>query len=114
MSDTAFQVQYRQEFIAQFEQRQSLLRDTVTTEAVVKGNQAVFLVAGSGGATAVTRGVNGLIPARADNLAQPTATLQEWHDLSRKTNFNVFASQGNQRAIMQSTTMGVLNRQGED
>jgi hypothetical protein len=113
MSDTAFQVQYRQEFVAAFEQRQSLLRDTVTTEAVVKGNQAVFLVAGSGGATAVTRGVNGLIPARADNLSQPTATLQEWHDLSRKTNFNVFASQGNQRAIMQQTTMAVLNRKSD-
>ncbi len=110
MSDTAFQVQYRQEFIAQFEQRQSLLRDTVTTEAVVKGNQAVFLVAGTGGAVAVTRGVNGLIPARADSLTQQTATLAEWHDLSRKTNFNVFASQGNQRAIMQQTTMAVLNR----
>lgn len=110
MSDTAFQVQYRQEFIAAFEQRQSLLRDTVTTESVIKGNQAVFLVAGTGGATAVTRGVNGLIPARADNLSQPTATLQEWHDLARKTNFNVFASQGNQRSIMQGTTMAVLNR----
>lgn len=110
MSDTAFQVQYRQEFVAAFEQRQTLLASTVTTEATIKGNQAVFLVAGSGGATAVTRGVNGLIPARADNLSQPIATLAEWHDLSRKTNFNVFASQGNQRAIMQNTTMAVLNR----
>jgi hypothetical protein len=36
--------------------------------------------------------------------------LQEWHDLARKTGFNVFASQGNQRAIMQMTTMAVLNR----
>jgi hypothetical protein len=35
MSDTAFQIQYRQEFIAAFEQKQSLLRDTVTTEAVI-------------------------------------------------------------------------------
>lgn len=110
VSDTAFQVQYRQEFIAQFEQRQSLLRDSCTTEAVIKGNQAVFLVAGSGGATAVNRGINGLIPARADNLNQNTATLNEWHDLVRKTNFNVFASQGNQRAIMQQTSMGVINR----
>jgi hypothetical protein len=108
--DTAYQTQYRQEFIAGFEQRQSLIRDTVTTEAVIKGNQAVFLVADSGGATAQTRGVNGLIPARADNLAQNTATLQEWHDLVRKSNFNVFASQGNQRSIMQQTTMGVINR----
>lgn len=110
MSDTAFQIQFRDEFIAGFEQRQSLLRDSVTTEATIKGNQATFLVADSGDASAVTRGVNGLIPARADNLTQSTATLVEWHDLVRKTNFNVFASQGNQRSIMQQTTMGVVNR----
>jgi hypothetical protein len=77
---------------------------------VIKGNTAVFLVAGSGSATAVTRGVDGLIPARADDLDQNSCTLREWHDLVRKTAFNVFASQGNQRAIMQETTIGVLNR----
>ncbi len=110
MADTAFQTQYRQEFIAGFEQTESLVRKLVTTEAVIKGNQATFLVADSGGAEAQTRGVNGLIPARADELEQLTATLVEWHDLVRKTNFNVFASQGNQREIMQKTTMGVINR----
>ena len=110
MADSAFQTQYRQEFIAGFEQHQTLLRDTVTTEAVIKGNQAVFLVADSGGATAVTRGLNGRIPARADNLSQVTLTLSEWHDLVRKTDFNIFASQGDQRQIMQMTTMGVVNR----
>lgn len=110
MASTAFQTQYRDEFIAGFEQNQSLVRQTTTTEGVIKGNQIVFLVADSGGATAVTRGVNGMIPARADNLNQYTATLVEWHDLVRKTNYNVFASQGDQRAIMQGTTMGVLNR----
>lgn len=110
MADTAFQTQYRQEFIASFEQRVSLLRDTVTTEAVIKGNEAVFLVAGSGDADAQTRGINGLIPARADDLTQNTCTLTEWHDLVRKTGFNVFASQGNQREIMQMTTMAVMNR----
>ena len=110
MADTAFQTQYRQEFIAGFEQKQSLLRDTTTTEAVIKGNTAVFLVADSGGATAVTRGTNGMIPARADNLTQNSCVLLEWHDLVRKTGFNVFASQGNQREIMQNTTMGVINR----
>lgn len=110
MADTAFQTQYRQEFIAGFEQKQTLLRDTVTTEAVIKGNTAVFLVADSGGAEAQTRGVNGLIPARADNQTQNSCTLSEWHDLVRKTDFNVFASQGNQREIMQMTSMGVINR----
>lgn len=112
--DTAFQNQYRQEFIAGFEQRQSLLRDTVTTEAVIKGNQAIFLVADSGSATAQSRGVDGLIPARDDNLTQNTAVLQEWHDLVRKTGFNIFASQGNQRQIMQETTMSVVNRKVDD
>lgn len=80
------------------------------TEAVVKGNTATFLVADSGSAAAVSRGVNGLIPARADSLTQSSATLAEWHDLVRKTGFNVFASQGDQRRIMQETTMAVINR----
>lgn len=110
MSDTAFQTQYRTEFIAGFEQRMSLLRESVTNEAVISGNTATFLIADSGHATAVTRGVNGLIPSRADNLSQVPTTLREWHDLVRKTRFNVFASQGNQRDIMQRTTMGVMNR----
>lgn len=114
MVDTAYQIQYRQEFIHGFEQRQSLLRSTVTTEAVIKGNQATFLVADSGSAETVTRGINGLIPARSDNLAQPVATLTEEHDLVRKTGFNVFASQGNQRQIMQETTMAVVNRKIDD
>jgi len=110
MADTAFQKQYRQEFISGFEQRTSLLRQTATTEVVIKGNQAEFLVADSGSATTVTRGVNGNIPARADNLNQFTATLSEEHDLVKKTRFNIFASQGDQRRIMQVTTMGTVNR----
>lgn len=110
MSATAFQTQYRQEFIAGFEARQSQLRSCCVNEAVIKGNQATFLVADSGGASAVTRGVNGLIPARADNNTQLTATLSEWHDLVQKTGFNVFASQGDQRRIMQETTMATINR----
>jgi hypothetical protein len=110
MAETAFQTVYRQEFINGFEMRQSLLRSTTVTESVIKGNAAVFLVADSGAATAVTRGVNGLIPSRADSLTQSTATLVEWHDLVRKTGFNVFGSQGDQRRIMQETTMAVINR----
>ena len=87
-----------------------MLRKTVTTEAVIKGNQAVFLVAGSNHATATTRGVNGLITPRADYNNQNTATLVEWHDLVRKTGFNIFESQGDQRKIMQESSLGVINR----
>lgn len=110
MADSAFQTQYRQEFIAGFEQKQSLVRQTVTSEAMIKGNSAVFLVADSNNATAVTRGLNGLIPGRADNLTQNTCTLTEWHDKAIRTGFNLFASQGDGRRIMQETTMGVINR----
>jgi hypothetical protein len=110
MADSAFQTQYRQEFIAQFEQGQSWLRTCVTTEAVIKGNQAMFLVAGSGGATAVTRGLNGNIPPRVDSLTQVPATLVEWHDKPQRTEFNIFASQGDGRRIMQMSTVKVMNR----
>jgi len=114
MADSAFQIQYRQEMIQAFEQHSSLLRETTTTEAVIKGNQAVFLVAGSGSAVAVSRGLNGTIPARVDSLTQNTCTLLEWHDKVVKTGFNIFASQGNQNAVMQMTTMAVMNRKIDD
>jgi len=110
MAETAFQNQYRQELVAAFEEGMSWLRQTTVTEAVIKGSQAIFLVGGSGGATAVTRGVNGLIPARADDLTQNTCALTEWHDLVRKTRWNIFASQGDQRRLMQDTCRKVLNR----
>jgi hypothetical protein len=110
MADNAFQTMYRQEFIKGFEQRQSLLRQTVTTEADIQAQSAVFLVADSNSATAKTRGANGLIPARADNETQYTATLVEWHDLVRKNRYNIYAGQGDKRKIMQMTTMAVLNR----
>lgn len=104
------QIQYRQEMIATFEVRKSLLLDTVTTEAVIKGNQATFLVTGSGGATAVTRGVNGKIPARQNSNTQTTVTLSEWHDVVEMTGFDIFASQGNQRSAMQKESVGTINR----
>jgi hypothetical protein len=110
MADTAFQTMYRNEYVAGFEMKETLLRKTVVTDGIPKGNQFVFLVADSGGATAVTRGVNGLIPARADNLNQFTAVMQEEHDLVRRTGFNIFASQSDGRRIMQETSIGVINR----
>jgi hypothetical protein len=110
MAVQAAQTQYRQEFIAAFEEGQSWLRSTVTTEAVVKGNTATFLVSGTGGANAVTRGQSGLIPARTPSNTQLSATLVEWHDLQQLTDFDIFASQADQRRIMQMGSVKVLNR----
>lgn len=109
MAGAAPQIQYRDEFIAAFGQRQTLLKDTTTHESMIKGNQATFLIASSSG-TAVTRGVNGLIPSNDNNNTQLTATLSEKHDLREMTGFNIFQSQGDQRAIMQMNTMSVINR----
>ncbi len=110
MAESAPQIQYRQELVSEFEEGMSWLRQTTVTEAVIKGDRATFLVGGSGGATAVTRGLNGLIPARADSLTQNEAQLVEWHDLVRKSRWNIFSSQGDQRRLMQETCRKVLNR----
>lgn len=110
MTVQAAQTQYRQEYIAAFEEGQSYLRSAVTTEAQIKGNTAIFLVSGTNGANAVTRGQNGLIPARTPSNTQNTCTLAEWHDLQQLTNFDIFASQGDQRRIMQDGSVKVLNR----
>lgn len=110
MAESAPQVQYRSQLIAEFEEGMSWLRRTTVNEAVIKGNQAVFAVGGSGGATAKSRGINGLIPARANSIAQTTVSLTEWHDLVRSTQFNVFQSQGDLKRLMQESTRKVLNR----
>jgi len=110
MAESAFQRQYRQEAIAGFEKHQALVRHTVITEHQIKGNEAIFLIADSGAATAVTRGINGDIPTRPDNLTQNTCTLAEWHDVPERTNFNIFASQGEGKAIMRRTSQAVINR----
>jgi hypothetical protein len=114
MSDTAFQTAYRDEFIAGYERGMSLLSAACTTQAQIKGQTAVFLVADSGSASAVTRGTNGLIPGRPDNLTQNTCTLAEWHDKPIATGFNIFASQGDRNAIMQMSSMKVINRKVDD
>ena len=114
MGETALQKQYREEYIAAFEFGQSMLRATCTTEMMRKGNEAIFLVAGSGDAEAVTRGINGLIPSRGDDLNQHTATLVEWHDKVRKTRYFDFVNQGNQRKLMQESSVKVMNRKIDD
>jgi hypothetical protein len=114
MADTAFKTQYRDEFVAGFEQGASKFMGAAVTEAVISGNTAVFLVADTGDAEAVTRGTNGLIPSRADNLSQNSCTLSEWHDKPRRTKFNIFASQGDGRRILQEGTRKVLNRKIDD
>ncbi len=102
--------QYRDEYVASFEQNYSMLKTATVHETVIKGNTAIFLVAGSGNETAVTRGSNGQIPYKTTTNAQNTCTLVERHAPFEMTGFDIFANQGNQKQIMMSSSQAVLNR----
>ena len=58
MADTAAQTQYRQEFIATFEEGQSWLRSTCVTEAVIKGQTS----SGSFKPAMLSNGVRTMVP----------------------------------------------------
>ena len=103
-------VQYRDEYVASFEQDYSMLKLATVRETVIKGQSAVFLVAGSGGETAVTRGSNGQIPYKSVSNTQNTCTLVEKHAPFEMTGFDVFANQGNQKMVMMKSSQAVLNR----
>lgn len=110
MAETAYSVIYRNQWEAAYERSETLLRDMTTREVMTEGRQATFLIAASG-REMVTRGNNGLIPSSADDLTQITVTLEEKHDLSQKTEFNIFAGQANQREIMIRMGLNTLNRE---
>ena len=110
MSVEAAVAKYRKEFVASFEQDVSLLKMATTKESMTDGLTCTFLVSGSGGDTAVTRGTNGQIPYGNPTNTQYTATLVEKHAPYELTGFNIFASQGDQNRIMQMASMNVINR----
>jgi hypothetical protein len=107
------QVLYRDEFVASFEQRQSYLRDTVTTESMTKGSAAIFLVTGQAEAMK-ERGVDGLIPASNETDAQVTVNLKEMHHRATATNYDIFQGQSDRRRIMQMRGMVAANKEIDD
>lgn len=110
MAAEAYSVLYRKTWERAFERGATPLREMTTREFMQEGLTATFLVAASD-REMVSRGGNGLIPADEDNLTQVPVTLEEKHDLSQKTKFNIFAGQANQREIMQAMGLNVLNRE---
>lgn len=84
MADYAFLTQFKDEYEAAFERRTSDLSLVVNTDVQTKGNQAVWDIVGSSG-SAVTRGLNGYIPAATPDENQVSIFLKEWHALDRKT-----------------------------
>jgi len=104
---------YATEFVAAYEQKQSLLRGTVTTEGDIKGNNFVFIIEGAAD-SAVTRGANGAIPYASDDQTSATCTLAEYHHLARKNNFNIYSSSVPQRLSMQRRGVVSINKKTDD
>ena len=110
MADPTFVNHYRNEQIATFEQRYSILRDCCVRETMIKGSAAIFQVSGSGNASAVERGTNGQIPYYTTDNTQNTCTLVEAHAPFERTGYNIFATQGDMKAVMHSEAIATLNR----
>src|SRR6266550_1572670 len=106
----AQQAVYRERAVAQFERSTSVLRPCVTSDTINRGGTIYFLVAGSGQATAVTRGADGLIPAGDDSQTQVPVVFREDHYLLYRNGFNIFTAQGAQLDIMSAAGNAVVNR----
>lgn len=102
--------QFRKETVAQFEQTRSQLAMSTTKEDMMQGQSAVFLVSGSNGDTAVTRGANGDIPYGGPTNTQVSLTLAEKHAAKELTGFDVFASQGNQADGLRRMVQNIMRR----
>lgn len=102
--------QFRQETVAQFEQKKSRLAMATTREMMKRGLTATFLVAGSAGETATTRGTNGEISYGGPQNGQVNITLQERHAAKRLTGFDVFASQGDQAGGLKRMVQNIMRR----
>lgn len=101
---------YKDETIAGYERNKSALVVATTREFMTNGLTVTFLITSSGGATAVTRGQNGLIPYGAPSNTQVSATLVEKHAPFALTGFDIFASQGNQTKVMSDASYAVIRR----
>ena len=112
-SEVSAQTQYRQEFVMRYEQRMSLLRGMATTEAVIKGNTARFLVTGRSG-NMQDRGVNGLIVGQRIGDTPVDVILRERHYLEHETSFDIFTGQGDRRRLIQDRAMFAANGEVDD
>lgn len=110
MAVQAAVTRYKEEMIAGYERRVSDLVVATTREYMANGLTVTFLVTSSGGATAVTRGQNGLIPYNTPSNTQVSATLVEKHAPFALTGFDIFASQGSQTKVLQDSSWAVIRR----
>lgn len=101
---------FKEDYVEAYELRKAVLVPTVRTDTQDNGGSLVFLVAGSGGRSAVTRGPNGDIPPADDSQTQVTLNFAEAHDYKRYTAFDIFKAQGDQLKLMRDNSLAVIHR----
>jgi len=104
------QARYQDSFIAGFETRKSMLPAACSGGTENRAGTVYFLVASSGGRSAVSRGPNGIIPPSDDSQTQIPVVFTDDHDKSYRTGFDIFTAQADQLQIMRAAGMAVLNR----
>jgi hypothetical protein len=108
------QAKYRQDYIKAYEVEKATLPPTVRNDSQDRGGSTIFLVSGSGGRTAVTRGPRGFIPPGDNVQTQVTLTFREDHDKVIMTNFNIFRAQGDQLRMMREQSLAVIHRKQDE
>lgn len=106
--NTVMATLYGKEWVKAYEQKQSWLRNCVSIEGEVKGDNFIFIIEGAAD-LAVERGANGNIPYAADDQTSATCTLKEYHHLVRKNNFRIYSSSVPQRMSMQNRGIVSIN-----
>lgn len=101
---------FEEQFIMKFQQHTSLLRETVTTSAIGRGDRAHFLIANVTG-DMVTRAADGSIPFDDVQDSQVTCTLQAKFHKDRFTEEQMQEGQANIAEIAAKRATSRVNRE---
>lgn len=104
-----FRIQFMDEFKMDFDRTQALLRQTVNSNGLVRGDTARFDVVDPADIANV-RGRDGAIPLSQLGLSQVTATVRENFKKFQIDDFDLFRANPNTRTAMIKRGVGSINK----
>jgi len=104
-----FRTQFFDEFKMDFDRNQALLRQTVRSDGLVRGDTVRFDIVDPAD-TANTRGRDGAIPLSQLGLSQVTATIRENFKKYQIDDFDLFRANPNTRNAMIKRGVGSINK----
>ncbi len=113
MSYQITQEQYRQEWTVAFQRGMTYLKDSVTKEMLLKGNEAVFPIQEQAPKFSA-RGANGRLPAQRTGARQVRVPIEEKNLLQRELDFNLLTAQADVRELMQNSSVLESYREIDD